>query len=330
MVRQSRRCSSKGAFRGSWSSAPVNRGGLVKRHEACAVMVNGLVVLLGGRGSNKPVSVYNPKTKAWSTRNGPGSGVELHHTQCVATNGKVYIVSSWRGGFPFEDNNELVYIYDVRRDQWSTRPGLPARRRRGGGASILRKGLIYVVGGNRGGHGAHATTLGWMDAYSIKRNRWITNLPSMPDGRDHTGGALVNGQLCVAGGRDGGVRSFFNANKASVWCFNFGSRKWVKKANFPRPRAGSSYGRTCDGRLMVAGGEGDGRAYNNVDVFDGCSWKSAPSLQRARHGSGVATSACSCGQLFIPSGSGSQGGSPELTSTERFVPAGRGPNCAKF
>lgn len=302
----------------------MNSGQLIRRHEACAVMVNGLVVLLGGRGVNKGVSVYNPRTRVWSNRAGPGPGIELHHMQCVGTNGRVYVVSSWTGGFPFERNNDKIYIYNVAADVWSTRAGLPERRRRGGGAAILRQGVIYVVGGNRGGHGGHATTLGWMDGYDIARNSWMTNLPPMPDGRDHTGGALVNGQLCVAGGRDGGSSNFFNENKESTWCYNFGNKTWVRKANFPTPRAGSSYGRTCDGRLIVAGGEGAGRAYANVDVFDGCSWKSSRAMTRARHGSGVATSNCrTCGQMFIPSGSGSQGGSPELMSTERFVPAGR-------
>lgn len=316
---------------GMWRTAPVNSGGLTARHEACAVMVRGLVVLLGGRGNNKPVSIYNPKTATWVNKDGPGSGIEIHHVQCVATtSGKIYIATSWTGGYPNERNNDKVFIYDVVNNRWSTRPGLPESRRRGGAAAVLRDGVIYVVGGNRGGHGAHATTYGWMDSYNIATGRWTTNLPSMPDGRDHTGGAMVNGELCVAGGRDGGVGDFFNANKKTTWCFSFVSRKWSRKGDFPRPRAGAMTGAICGGRMMIAGGEGAGDAYSRVDIFDGSKWTQAPSLVQKRHGSGLCVAQCACGQIFIPSGSGSQGGSPELTSTERFIPAGRPFNCASY
>lgn len=294
-------------------------------------MVRGLVVLLGGRGQNKPVSIYNPKTATWTNKAGPGNGIEIHHMQCVGTpSGKIFIPTSWKDGFPFEKNNDKVFVYDVVKNKWSTRKGLPAPRRRGGAAAVLRNGIIYIVGGNRGGHGSHATTYGWMDAYNIAKNKWTTRLPTMPDGRDHTGGAMVKGLLCVAGGRDGGVSGFFNANKKSTWCYNFGSKKWNRKANFPSPRAGANTGAICGGRMMIAGGEGSGDAYSRVDVFNGSSWKKGPSLREKRHGSGLAVAKCTCGQIFIPSGSGSQGGSPELFSTERFVPAGKPVKCGSY
>lgn len=321
-----------GKMNGRWGIAPLasNSGSLSKRHEACAVMVNGLVVLLGGRGFNRDVSIYNPKTQTWQNKKGPGSGIMLHHMQCVAYRGSVYVVSSWTGNYPFEQNNGKIYIYNVAADKWSTKPGLPPNRRRGGAASVLRNGIIYVIAGNQGGHGAHATSVGWMDAYNINAGTWNLNLPSMPSPRDHTGGALVNGMLCVAGGRDGGSANFFNNNKKETWCYNFGTRSWNRKPDMPAPRAGSSYGRSCAGNLIVAGGEGGGNAFDRVDEFDGCQWKNPTFLVDSRHGSGVATSDCSCGHMFIPSGSGNQGGSPELSTTERFVPFGRPSSCAKY
>lgn len=294
-------------------------------------MVNGLVVLLGGRGVNKGVSIYNPRTGVWTAHPGPGAGVEIHHFQCVAVAGKVWIVSSWTGGFPFEKNNALVYVYDVASKSWSTRPGMPAYRRRGGGAAVRRGDWIYVVGGNRGGHGGHATSLGWMDAYNYVTNKWWLNLPSLPKGaeRDHVGGGLVSDQLCIAGGRDGGHAQFFKKNLPSVFCFNFGNWAWQQKANMPAPRAGAMTATVCGNRLMVAGGEGNGRAYKRVDLFNGFVWQRGPDMTRARHGSGLAVSQCRCGQVFIPSGSGNQGGSPELFSTEKYNPSGT-PNVCGF
>lgn len=295
-------------------------------------MVNGLVVLIGGRGRNKAVSIYNPKTGLWVNKPGAGAAVQLHHMQCVAAAGKVWVVSSWTDGFPFEKNTDRIYVYDVASATWSTRPGLPANRRRGGAAAVRRGSWIYVVAGNRGGHGEHATALGWMDAYNYVTNKWMTNLPSLPAGaeRDHVGGAMVNGQLCIAGGRDSGVKTFFTSNVKSTYCYNFTTKKWTKKDDFPVPRAGANTGSTCDGKMMIAGGEGNGRAYSRVDVFDGTSWTQAPSMVRQRHGSGLAIANCGCGQIFIPSGSGGQGGGPELDSTEQYIPKGGPIVCANY
>ncbi|KAI0560334.1 Galactose oxidase [Gracilaria domingensis] len=314
-----------------FNHATVSKGKLVKRHEACAVMVNGLVVLVGGRGVNKDVSIYNPKTSVWTNHPGPGNGIEIHHFQCVAAQGKVWIVSSWTGGFPFEKNNDKIFIYDVASNQWTTRAGLPPWRRRGGAAAVLRGDWIYVVAGNRGGHGGHATSLPWMDAYNYKTNQWRIGLPSMPlsEVRDHVGGGMVNNQLCIAGGRDGGDANFFAKNKAATYCFNFAAWKWEKKADMPVPRAGASTASICGGKLMVAGGEGANQAYKRVDIFNGWKWERGPDMLRARHGSGLAVAQCRCGQIFIPSGSGNRGGGPELFTTEKYNPPGT-PNVCGF
>lgn len=118
----------------------------------------------------------------------------------------------------------------------------------------------------------------------------------------------MNNQFCIAGGRDGGHANFFWKNVAQTVCFDFASGSWQVKADIPSPRAGSSYGRTCDGKLVVAGGEGFGKAFNRVDVFNGFGWESGGSLVQARHGSGVAVSGnCQSKTMFVASGSGAQG-----------------------
>lgn len=321
------------SLNGYWRTTPVKGRSLVKRHEACAVMVNGEVVLIGGRGINKPTSIFNPKTQTWRKGKGPGPGVEIHHFQCLEADGKLWAVSSWTGKFPFEKNNNKIYVYDVKKDQWSTRKGMPSGRNRGSGAAVRRGDIIYVVAGNRGGHGAHATSLTWMDAYNFKTDTWLTKkYPNMPgDARDHVGGALVNDELCVAGGRDGGTKQFFNAVKTSTYCFNFKQFKWSKRGDFPQGRAGAMTATTCDGKMMIAGGEGFGQAFDRVDVFNGQKWTKAPSLKEARHGSGLAIAQCNkCGHIFIPSGSGRQGGSPELLTTEEWIPKGTPVKCASY
>lgn len=303
---------------GRWETVATTGGGLQKRHEACFVMVDGRGYLVGGRGQ-KRVDVYDPERRSWSRRDGYGQA--LHHMQCVGYDGGVWIASSWTGGFPREENVADVVVYNTRNDTWTTRRGLPEARRRGGAASVLRGGRIYVVGGNRGGHGEHATTLGWMDAYDIAADAWETGLAELPQARDHVGGALVGGRLCVGGGRDSGTRSFFKAGVRSAWCYDFGARVWVRGDDVEEVRAGAATAAVC-GEMMLAGGEGGAAgAAARVDFFDGERWRRARDLRAGRHGTGVAVWDGGRG-AFVASGSGGRGGGPELDSVEHYTRAG--------
>jgi hypothetical protein len=216
------------------------------------------------------------------------------------------------------------------KDKWLTKPGLPEERRRGAAASVLVGQRIYVSHGNRGGHetGNFSTTLGWLDYYDITQGRWYTNLPNAPNPRDHTGGAFINGRICVAGGRNGGEINFFNNVVLPTDCYDPIKQKWTVEANIPQGRAGSSYGTTCDGKLIIAGGEGFGRAYSNVDIFDGKAWTSIDNLNIGRHGSGLAVD-CICEQIHIASGARTQGGSQEIKSVETLFANGVDVPCLK-
>jgi hypothetical protein len=46
--------------------------------------------------------------------------------------------------------------------------------------------------------------------------------------------------------------------------------QWEIKASIPMLKNRASYDTTCDGRMIVAGGDGDnGKVYNSVHVFNG-------------------------------------------------------------
>lgn len=302
---------------GKWKTISV-RGQPTRRHEGCFVMAAGKGWLIGGRG-RKPTDMYDPVRREWKRRRGPP--IELHHMQCVATpDGKIWIVSAFTGPYPRERNTNKVYVYNTRTDGWTTYAGLPSNRLRGGGAAILSGDWIYVIAGNRGGHGAHSTAYSWMDRFNYKQKRWETNLPNAPSARDHVGGGKVKGMLCVAAGRDSGVAKFSNNVVRQTDCFDLRTNQWMVKANIPQGRAGAATATDCNGRLVVAGGEGFGRAFRNVDYFNGNSWGSTTYLQRGRHGTGLAVHSCNCRQISIASGSGGQGGGPELTSLETYLP----------
>jgi N-acetylneuraminic acid mutarotase len=218
-----------------------------------------------------------------------------------------------------------TYVFDTNNLQWSTRKALPANRRRGSAASVLVGRRIYVSHGSRGGHATSANsnvvTVGWLDYYDIDSDTWTTNLPTAPNPRDHTGGGLVNDgtMLCVSGGRNGAVVGW--PAVAATDCFDLIRGIWTVAADIPVPRSGSSYGTTCDGQLMIAGGEGPKVVYSDVHVFDGTTWVQMPNLSQARHGSGLAVD-CSCAssnKVLLPSGSGGPKGGPLLFSLEAYV-----------
>lgn len=250
-------------------------------------MANGKAYLIGGRGIKK-TDIYDPVTREWSI--GKSTPIELHHMQCVAVDDKIYLMSPWTGPYPYETSPPNAYAYDTTNDTWITLNALPEARLRGSAAVVVShdKRKIYVSHGNIGGHetGDHALSLGWLDEYDIATGQWTAISDSAPNPRDHTGGAMLNGRLCVTGGRIGGDQYW--PDVAPTDCYNFQTGMWEVEASIPQVRAGSSYGITCDGRLMVAGGEGNGKAWNNVDVFDGKQWETISSLKIGRHGSGLA------------------------------------------
>jgi hypothetical protein len=83
-------------------NAPINA-----RHEACFVMVGRKAYLLAGRGK-QAVNIYDPVTRTWT--NGTAPPIQIHHTQCVAANDSIWIVSSWTGGYPMEKNTDKIYV----------------------------------------------------------------------------------------------------------------------------------------------------------------------------------------------------------------------------
>jgi hypothetical protein len=90
------------------------------------------------------------------------------------------------------------------------------------------------------------------------------------------------------------------------------------EANIPLTRSGSAYGTSCDGRLIVAGGERS--ISGRVDIFDGTNWQTfANGLNDSRHGTGLAVD-CIRNKIYIASGAPNNGGG-QTTSLEIYTPA---------
>jgi len=318
---------------GQWIMIDSNAT-IVKRHEACMVMVGRKAYIAGGR-ETQDLDIYDPVTRTWSK--GAPAPKLLHHMQCVAAQGKLWIMAAWTGYYPREENAEHAYMYDPATNSWTTLPALPIDRRRGSAAVMVSpdETMIYVSHGNSGGHednsdNVDAQSLPYLDVYNITSQTWTALSSSAPNPRDHTGGFMKDGKLYIAGGRNGGLD--LQPQGGDKWpevpetdCYDLATEEWSVVASIPNPRSGANYGITCDGNLMIAGGErGTKGIWDEVSIFDGTSWTVIDNLNIGRHGTGLAVD-CTCNQIHIASGAGGQGGAPLLNSLETYFPSGVDP-----
>lgn len=197
-----------------WTVVPVPAPPPGREETAFAACGGGRLCLVGGRGRHA-TAVYDTAAAAWST--GAPPATELHHFQAtLGPDGCVWVAGAWTGGYPREAAVPAIHTYCAAAGGgWGVRPGVVIPRPRGAGGAAWVGRRLFLVGGNVGGHGAHATAVGWVDAYDPATGAWAA-LPDMPHPRDHFGVAVVGGRLIAAGGRDSGVAAFFNATIAAV------------------------------------------------------------------------------------------------------------------
>jgi hypothetical protein len=180
--------------------------------------------LVGGRG-NKGTNICNPVSRTWSKGAAPPMQ-EMHHMQCVAAQGKLWVMAAWTACFPMEENAPNACVHDPATNVWATKTAIPVDRRRGAAAVVVSadESKTHVSHGNSGGHetGNHTALLGHLDACDISTDTWTALSSNAPNPRDHVGGALIDGRICVAGGGDGG-----ELNSPSVGptdCYNLHQR----------------------------------------------------------------------------------------------------------
>ncbi|MEP3479804.1 MAG: galactose oxidase [Fuerstiella sp.] len=288
------------------------------RHEASFVSCQGKLYLIGGRRIN-PVDRFDPATNTWTRHS--VTPLELHHFQAVAIGDAIYLVGAMTGKFPNEVPLEKVIVYYPNEDRFEYGHTIPQSRRRGAAGAAVYDGKIYIVGGITNGHQDGFQP--WLDCYDPKTGDW-TVLEDAAHARDHFQAVVVDHRLYAVAGRTTHrmTKQVFNLTVAAVDVFDLKNQTWLPLKtcpDLPVPRAGNM-AINVNGKLVVGGGEsGDQKtAHREVHIYDPAKqvWSSWSAFQRGRHGSGFAIAD---GKLFTASGSGNQGGSPELDSIERLI-----------
>jgi len=299
-----------------WSSVVSTDGSRpVQRHEAAFVRVGEKFYLLGGRDI-RPVSIYDTQTGSWSEGTEPP--IEMHHFQPVVYDNKIYCIAAMTGGWPNETPTTHVYIYDPATDTWSQGDEIPQERRRGSTGNVLHNGKIYIACGIKNGHiGDHKT---WMDIYNPATGEWEV-LADAPRARDHFQAVLVDGKIVAPAGRNTGIvpDEAFGGTIAEIDVYDIASNTWeTLPNNLPTKRAGNA-AILYDNEVLVVGGEStiQEKAHSEVEALNlnTNEWRTLPALIEGRHGSGLLEYE---GAIYIASGCGNRGGSPELFTMEKY------------
>ncbi len=294
------------------------QGNCSARHECGFVAHNNAIYLIGGRGL-KPVDKFEIGSEAWEALN--NTPIEMHHITPVSINGAIYIVTGLTGNYPKEKPLNSVYRYRPENKTWTSVLKIPESRQRGGAGITVFNSKIYIVNGITNGHTSGTNAM--FDVYDPVKNTWEI-LPDAPTKRDHSAAAILDNKLIALGGRNtsyhepNNFQAFFKTVINTVDCFDFKTKEWqILDTKLPNPSAGGGIVVLND-KLFFLGGETEQKeASKEMYSFElgTNTWTKEASLNQGRHGTNAVVLDTS---IYIASGSGNQGGGPELTSIEIY------------
>ncbi|MFE2499877.1 Kelch repeat-containing protein [Streptomyces scopuliridis] len=303
--------------------API-AGGARQEHGLAAV--GSKVYVIGGIRpdgtgaftTTRRVEVYDTERGTWASA--APLPVEMNHPNVAAVDGKIYVIGALSGGASWQALRDS-FVYDTRTNEWTRLPSVPVSHARGSAAVGVHGGKIYLAGGMRTltpGPGGLQDTVDTVSSYDVRTGRW-QRLPSLPEARDHVGGAIIGTKLYVVGGRDRGQVNV----RDTVYIYDLRSGRWSEGAPMPTARGGLATA-VVGTKIYTFGGEGKHDGHNPNTVFDETEaydtvrnkWQRLAPMPVPRHG----TAAVAVGStIFIPGGGIAAGGSP-VDVNDAYVP----------
>jgi N-acetylneuraminic acid mutarotase len=296
-----------------------------QEHSAAVIGTNIYMAggMIAGRETNR-LEVFDTAKGTWSV--GPPLPAPLHHPNVAAVAGALYVLGGLAGA-PWKSSGvALKYVPPATggNGTWSHVAHVPEPVR--GSAAVGVKGdSVYLVGGLAERGRAIGAVARFDAAAAGGKGAWTsTGLPQLPEGRDHSGAAVVGSTMYIVGGRNGTQTSF----EPRSWALDLdaaakGAGKWVQKASIPTPRGGVAVAQ-LGGRIFVFGGEGNAASakgvFPQVEAYDPAtdSWEAVKGgMAHPRHGNSAVTVG---GKIYVLAGGAKQGGAEPGSIVETFGP----------
>ena len=271
---------------GSWRFEPEAPKAQV---ESGGAAIGDTIYVVGGArpGNLHTVLAFDTRDRRWSEPTKLPVG--LNHAAVAAHDGKLYSVGGFLGG---DEATDLFLEYDPDDGEWTELP--PMKLARGGGAAVTIGDKLYMIDG---GSNPYITEhpeppVPRLEIFNFKTRTWsIAAAP--PFGVHHTGAAVVDGMIYLAGGR-------FSDEESSDEFVRYDPRTdtWTELDDLPEGKI-SSLGVTADDDQVVVLGGDDEEGWRDGGGFVSAmawayapekdSWTRLPDLHVERHAFTAAT-----------------------------------------
>jgi len=266
---------------GIWT--PAASMNLNRARHTDTLLDDGRVLITGGGGVflRATAEVYDPSTDSW-TKAGKMGAERMGHDATRLSDGRVLVA----GGTSINstddwENVSSAEIYDPSSGAWSS-AGSMVRARRDHSLTLLEDGTVLVAGGTGG--------LGFSyilesEVYDPSDGTW-TPTGSLQDGRGaHTTTLLEDGKVLIAGGIIRVNQEYTPLRSAEIYDPSNGT--WSPTGDLSDPRMAHTATRLLNGKVMVAGGSGEGGSLlSSAEIYDPASgtWTPVESMPQKRAG----------------------------------------------
>jgi Kelch motif protein len=231
-----------------------------QREGATAQLVNGWVIIAGGRDSSgtlNTVDIYHP-VKNTITAGPPMNVARYDCASVVLPNGNLMIFGGF-GAVVQSGPLQSTEIYNVSLHKWASAPPSMLDKRGGARATLLANGKVLITGGTNG-----TNVLDTTEIYDPS-TRTFTPGPTMNSPRKYQAQVrLANGQVLIAGGYtdDGGTNVTITTD-----IYHPFSNKITVGPDLSDGRALAAASRFANGHVLIAGGSNGSTIVDTTDVY---------------------------------------------------------------
>ena len=253
---------------GSWRFEPEAPKAQI---ESGGATIGGTIYVVGGArpGNLHTVLAFDTRSRRWTEPTKLPVG--LNHAMVAAHDGRLYVAGGFLEG---DEATNLFLEYDPASGQWSELP--PMGLARGGGAAVTIGNKLYVIDG---GSNPYITDdpkppVPRLEVFDFRTQEWSV-AATPPAGVHHTGAAVVDGKIYLAGGRFAD-----EASSAIFASYDPATDRWTRLPDLPQGKI-SSLGVVADGgRVLVIGGDDEQNWEDGGGFVSPMTWAYDPATER--------------------------------------------------